>query len=623
MPNSYRLNLYFPLIIIIFMMSLFTVFAIIYIQEDSIHKSKKNTPELFTQYLNEKVDSEASVLTEYITFIQNMDDVTKKFAALDKKGLNDSLKKIFERLNKNVDLTHMYFIKADGRVLLRVHDYEKDNDLIERTTFKKAQESDSVYYGLEFGLKKNYTLRVVKPWYEDGKLIGYLELGKEIDKVIDDLSKFLKTHIYMAVKKDIYANAPEFVKKELKQKTQTADYFIAYNTFIVPYQIEPILNNIINLNDIELQNNEYFVSKSILSDVSGKKLGYLVFLSDVTLEHTIMYHSAKLLTIILIVISSFIIIGAYVLIQKRENSIHLLTSKLNKQKDELSHSNTKFQKLFDLQKNIVIMRDKQKLVMANQAMFDFFGFEDLNSFLKHYDSICERFVENEEYFYKARVPKGSDWAEVIMNYPDNKRIVVMLDNNMESHAFSVSSSKLDDESYVISFSDISNTMIEHNKLQLKVTHDKLTNALNREFFDKNINQIIKGAYPNSLGIVICDIDYFKNVNDTYGHNRGDIVLKKLVDVIRESIRQDDYLIRWGGEEFIILMKIDTTKSLKKAVEHIRMQIEKQHFEEVTNITASFGATLYEDKEPIMQCIERSDKALYMAKQNGRNQVQIA
>lgn len=605
------------------MMSLFTVFAIIYIQEDSIHKSKKNTPELFTRYLNEKVANEAAILGEYITFIQNMDDVTKKFAALDKKGINDSLKEIFERLNKNVNLTHMYFIKPDGRVLLRVHDYEKDNDLIERTTFKKAQESNSLYYGLEFGLKKNYTLRVVKPWYEDGKLIGYLELGKEIDIIIDELSKLLKTHIYMAVKKDIYVNSPEFVKEELKQKTQTTDYFIAYNTFAVPYQIEPILNNIINLNDIELQNHEYFVSKSILSDISGKKLGYLVFLSDVTLEHTIMYHSAKLLTIILIVISSFIIIGAYILIQKREKSIHLLASKLNKQKDELSHSNTKFQKLFDLQKNIVIMRDKQKLVMANQAMFDFFGLENLDDFLKYYESICDRFVENEEYFHKEKVPKGRDWAEVIMDYPDNKRIVLMLDNNMESHAFSVSSNKLEDESYVVSFSNISHTMVEHTKLKRKVTHDKLTNALNREFFDNNINLIIEEVKPNRLGVILCDIDYFKNVNDTYGHNCGDIVLKKLVDIIHKSMRQDDYLIRWGGEEFIILMKVDTTKSLKKAVEYIRMQIEKQHFEEVDNITASFGATLYEDKEPIMQCIERSDKALYMAKQNGRNQVQIA
>lgn len=622
MSNLYRLNLYLPIIITTFIMSLFTVFAIIYIQEDSIHKSKKNTHELFTKYLNEKVDSEAAVLGEYIDFIQNINSVTEQFKALDKKELNNSIKEIYERLNKNVNLTHMYFIKTDGTVLLRVHDYEKDSDIIDRTTFKKAQELQSIYYGLEFGLKKNYTLRVVKPLYIDGELIGYLELGKEIDKVISDISEFLKTHIYMAVKKDIYKDAPTFVKDELKQKTETANHYITYNTFIVPHQIELILKDSIDFDDIELQEHEYFVSKNKLSDVSGKDLGYLVFLSDVSLEHTIMYHSAKSLAIILTVISSFLVIGAYILIQKRERSIYLLTSELNKQKEELSHFNAKLQKLFDMQKNIVIISDKKTLLVANKAMYEFFGFDNIESFFKYHRCICERFIQNNDFFHMGKVPKGENWIEVIKNFPDNKRIVAMLDSNLESHAFSVSLNEFEEGSYIISFTDISDTMMEHKKLQLKLTHDKLTNALNREFFDKNINLIIEEARPHKLGIIICDIDHFKNINDTYGHNRGDVVLKTLVDTIHTSIRQEDYLIRWGGEEFIILMKIDTLNSLEKRIEYIRKQIEKQYFDEVGNITASFGVTVYRENEAIIESIERADKALYAAKQNGRNRTKI-
>jgi len=603
-------------------MSLFTVFAIIYVQEDSIHKSKKNTHELFAKYLNEKVDSEAAILGEYLNFIQDMDDVTQEFKALDKQGLNNSIKAIYDRLNKNVNLTHIYFIKTDGTVLLRVHDYEKDSDIIDRTTFKNAQKSQSIYYGLEFGPKKNYTLRVVKPWYVDGKLIGYLELGKEIDKVVNDLSEFLKTHIYMAVKKEVYKNITALEKEQLKQKIETSEHYIAYNTFTVPHQMELILNHSINFEDIELKEHEYFVSKSKLSDVSGKELGYFVFLSDVSLEHTIMYHSARLLAIILTVISSIIIIGAYVLIQKRERSIHLLTAELKNQKEELSHFNAKLQKLFDLQKNIVVISNKKKLVMANQAMYDFFGFDNIESFFKHHTCICDKFVNNDEFFHLGKVPKGQNWVKAIMNLSGDKRIVAMLDSNMESHAFSVSANEFEEGSYIVSFTDISHTIIEHKKLQLKITHDKLTNALNREFFDNNINLIIQEVKPHKLGVIICDIDYFKDVNDTYGHNRGDIVLKDIVNIINNSIRQEDYLIRWGGEEFIILMKIDTLGSLKKRVEYIRKQIEKQYFEEITNITASFGGTIYQKNEKIVQCIERADKALYEAKQNGRNQVQI-
>ena len=121
---------------------------------------------------------------------------------------------------------------------------------------------------------------------------------------------------------------------------------------------------------------------------------------------------------------------------------------------------------------------------------------------------------------------------------------------------------------------------------------------------------------------MCDIDHFKDVNDTYGHNRGDIVLKDFTTVIRDSVRDTDYLIRWGGEEFIVLMKVNCIDSLEKATEHIRQSIENYHFEEVDNITASFGITLYIQKEEIIDTLERIDKALYKAKDNGRNQVQV-
>ena len=131
----------------------------------------------------------------------------------------------------------------------------------------------------------------------------------------------------------------------------------------------------------------------------------------------------------------------------------------------------------------------------------------------------------------GKVPKGQNWIEVIKNFPDNERIVAMLDSNLESHAFSISLNEFEAGSYIVSFTDISHTMMEHKKLQLKLTHDKLTNALNREFFDKNINLIIEEARPHKLGIIICDIDHFKNINDTFGHLSGDYALQEFTKII--------------------------------------------------------------------------------------------
>ncbi|EDZ61625.1 diguanylate cyclase (GGDEF domain) [Sulfurimonas gotlandica GD1] len=618
----FRLNLYFPLMIVTVLMAILTIVAIIYIQENSIHKSKESISRDFNDNLNEKVKLEATILGEYIDFIQNKDDISKLFLEQNKEELNNSIKKIYTRLNKNVDLTHMYFIKADGTVLLRAHEYDRDKDIIDRTTFKKSQENQSLFYGLEFGPKKNYTLRVVKPWFVEGKLIGYIELGKEIDKIINEISTSLKTLIYIAVKKELYANALEFVRNILLTKVQTRDYYIVYNTFTIPKEMEYILNETIINDDISLENSSYFVSKSILSDVSGKELGYFVFLTDVSLEHSVMYGSIKILGTILFILTSGMLIGGYFLIRDRERSIHALTSKLEKQKTGLALFNVKLQKLFDLQKNIVITSNGKTINMANNAMVTFFGFKNINDYLNHHKCICEKFIEDDNFFHLGKVDEGENWIDTIKSLPDEKCIVCMLDYNKKIHSFSVKVSEVEDENYIISFTDISNTMIEHTNLKRKSTHDKLTGALNREFFDNNIKSIIKDMYPEKMGIVLCDIDHFKDVNDTYGHNRGDNVLKEFTTIIKDSIRDSDYLIRWGGEEFIVLMKVNTIDSLQRATEHMRKHIESYKFEEVGTITSSFGITLHIENEKILDTLERVDKALYKAKNNGRNQFQI-
>jgi len=618
----FKLNLYLPLVVVTILMALLTVVAIIYIQENSIHQSKASISRQFTDNLREKVSLEAAEIGEYIEFIQNKDDITKLFLEQNKEKLNNSIKGMYSRLSKNVNLTHMYFINTDGRVLLRVHDYERDKDIIDRTTFKKAQERESLFYGLEFGVKKNYTLRVVKPWFVDGKIIGYIELGKEIDKIINDISRSLKSIIYIAVKKELYRNASDYVKQRLLTKMQTRDYYIVYNTFTIPKEIEYILNETLVHKDISLEGIEYFTSKAKLSDVSGEELGYFVFLTDVSLEHSVMYGSIKILSVILFLLTGIMIIGGYFLIKDREKNIHSLTSKLEKQKADLSLFNVKLQKLFDLQINIIIISSGNSVIMANQAMFDFFGFNNLDEYLQNNGCICDSFVTNDTFFHLGKVALGENWISEIKGLPDERRIVTMLDNNSVSHAFSVSVSEFEEGSFIVSFTDISNTMMEHSKLKIKATHDKLTGALNREFFDNNIYSIKNDARPKQLGFVLCDIDHFKEVNDTYGHNRGDMVLKDFTNIVRDSIRDTDYLIRWGGEEFIVLMRVNSIDSLEQATEHMRTRIEKYNFEGVGKITSSFGITLYIEGEEILDTLERVDKALYKAKDNGRNQLQV-
>jgi diguanylate cyclase (GGDEF)-like protein len=152
----------------------------------------------------------------------------------------------------------------------------------------------------------------------------------------------------------------------------------------------------------------------------------------------------------------------------------------------------------------------------------------------------------------------------------------------------------------------------------------LTGAYNREYFETHYKLIINEYTKddNLLFLSILDIDFFKKVNDTYGHDVGDKVLKQFVNVIQKSSRKDDLLIRWGGEEFLLLTKVKSIDNAKKVLENIRNAISQASFEGIKHITCSIGATNYKENENIEESFKRADDALYEAKNNGRNQVRI-
>jgi len=153
------------------------------------------------------------------------------------------------------------------------------------------------------------------------------------------------------------------------------------------------------------------------------------------------------------------------------------------------------------------------------------------------------------------------------------------------------------------------------------THDSLTMLYNRSEYLCTIKKKIKSAerYKNSFGLILVDIDFFKLVNDNYGHDIGDEVLKKFARVLRSSIREDDFVARWGGEEFIIIANTTNKKGLIHLVEKLQKRISKVDFLPVPKITASFGITEYRGGDDYMELFKRVDNALYMAKHNGRNQ----
>lgn len=181
----------------------------------------------------------------------------------------------------------------------------------------------------------------------------------------------------------------------------------------------------------------------------------------------------------------------------------------------------------------------------------------------------------------------------------------------------------EDKKYIISIArDISTLKAMNANLKKMATTDNLTGIYNRHKFEEmykaEIERVLR--YETPLSMIMVDIDHFKMVNDTYGHDVGDYVIKSIVDVVKKKIRNIDIFVRWGGEEFIILCPQTDSFSATTLAEKLRSAIDDTSFDKVGNITCSFGVTSYVKKESENSFIKRLDSALYRAKDEGRNRV---
>jgi len=161
--------------------------------------------------------------------------------------------------------------------------------------------------------------------------------------------------------------------------------------------------------------------------------------------------------------------------------------------------------------------------------------------------------------------------------------------------------------------------VSNQKLKNRAEIDPLTKALNRRALTDKLNN--RNFFKNGLGLVIIDIDNFKNINDTYGHSVGDAVLKELSSIVKKNIRDHDIFARWGGEEFVLIIYANNLNTVETIADKIRIEIEKFTFTTVKNVTASFGASIpKEESQTFKEIFESADKALYQAKKLGKNRV---
>jgi len=154
--------------------------------------------------------------------------------------------------------------------------------------------------------------------------------------------------------------------------------------------------------------------------------------------------------------------------------------------------------------------------------------------------------------------------------------------------------------------------------------DSMTQLLNHKAIYDLLTQEIQRTmrYSLPLSVLLIDIDHFKSVNDTYGHQTGDEVIKKIAEILRQTCRETDYIGRYGGEEFLILLTNTTLEQAQKFSERVRSNIENADFGAPSPITISGGLNTYKG-ENAKVLVHNADEALYLAKTKGRNRIEIS
>lgn len=154
---------------------------------------------------------------------------------------------------------------------------------------------------------------------------------------------------------------------------------------------------------------------------------------------------------------------------------------------------------------------------------------------------------------------------------------------------------------------------------LSVT-DCLTNCYNRRFFMQKLEEEIERAKRNGnkFSLIMLDIDRFKSINDRFGHNAGDLVLKSMAEMIKNRIRKIDTLARWGGEEFVLLLPDTPVENAARLAEELRESLSRMDIQGVGRVTASFGVAGYCPGDSVDSLVNKADNMMYEAKAAGRN-----
>ncbi len=522
---------------------------------------------------------------------------------------------------KKFGFKQIHFHTPDNRSFLRLHAPAKYGDDLSgfRNTVAFVNQTHQKISGFEEGIASD-GYRFVFPLYDEKGYLSSVELSFSAYALTDFLKPQFQGASFIIAKDAL-------VQKEQRYETTPLDpgFVIDQNYIDTPIALnadkrfgahfDPYNAKPFSLD--ALHNGQTYIRTflPVKNPVTHKTDGYMILLSDGKYVHKIQ-NSFWILFIGLSIIISLLFLRYY-RIKKFQND----TQSYQRQ---LERTNKKLKTILDTQENMIIITDGLQMVDANARVLEFLGYQSFEQLHRHHQCICDFFLKHDDYFHLGHVPDQEHWISYLLKLPPQERVVTMVGADIEPKALQVYINRYDTQkgSYIVTFTDITEMVIREKILQYRAQHDRLTDIYNRQKIDEVLENICgySSRRNEHAGVILFDIDHFKNINDTYGHDMGDEVLKSIARLVKNNIREEDIFGRWGGEEFILILRhTDLQNSVTKA-QILRETIASMYLPDIPAVTASFGVTEVVADDTPQRLLKRIDIALYKAKNEGRNRV---
>ncbi|MDX1351374.1 MAG: GGDEF domain-containing protein [Thiomicrorhabdus sp.] len=522
----------------------------------------------------------------------------------------------FESLIAKMSLhTHyrgLWFQVLDNKGVSRYRSWTKnygDSLVAARSDLREMLRAPQVIKSVSVG-KFSLTLKSMVPLFDSShQLLGIVETISHMTPMSENLRNLEGISSVILVDKRYHKQLTKAQKERFIN-----DYYVA-NGDAETQDIEFLKHlgerGFMSIKPVKVEGDKIITKQPIFDD-NGFTLGYwftfqskyaLSFMDVEQLKRQYLYAAVALLVLTLFVML------LYVLKQSSDKSLRY------------------YRHVLDSASEIIFVSNYQRMIEANQQFFEFYSeFSDVSEFIDKYECVCNTFLEEPGFLHKEQ--DGEYWLDYVLQHP-NKRHKVQILKDQKVHCFEIKVALIsiyEKPLYSVIMHDITSEEEYRQQLEFLSETDTLTGIANRLIFNRTLVQEIQRAhrYHLDLSLIIFDVDFFKNINDTYGHEVGDQVLITLGEVISDLLRETDVFCRIGGEEFTVIMPETNLEKAKNTAERLRLAIENLPKNTLpTQLTLSFGVADMTRWDNDKTLFKRADKALYRAKENGRNRVEVA